>query len=331
MALKSGRVGIHPSQVDPITGMLLVNPSGASDLSDLGDVNISDPEAGQILEYNATSEKWENVFASISPVTPATLASLQDVMLSDLQDGDFISYDATEEKWVNVGEAPAPTYTDITITLYSAVEDLVSFTDAAGVSHTEQFATNQSSKSITFKINPSGSTAITFTSSIAKDPNNLTNAYTKQVSITSGTTSVYFMPNDNVLYWYGYMSNDTEVMSTTNGWSRSGYTFTNPTFNANHVVLNSTGETVYCGIGTKNKIDSLTNEHIIAQGVTDYSSTYGFCTTYTTKDLSTPTSDIGLDSTSLKYYSYATSKTNIYLAAYSPRARKSNVYALWYE
>ena len=43
MALKSGRVGIHPSQVDPITGMLLSSPGGASDLSDLNDVSIDNP------------------------------------------------------------------------------------------------------------------------------------------------------------------------------------------------------------------------------------------------------------------------------------------------
>ena len=105
MALKSGRVGIHPSQVDPITGMLLSGPSGstnyndlsnkpqingvtlsgnkttsdlhieagASDLSDLDDVRIDNPELGQLLVYDGN--KWENQFASISPVTPATLQS----------------------------------------------------------------------------------------------------------------------------------------------------------------------------------------------------------------------------------------------------------------
>ena len=60
MALKSGRVGIHPSQVDPITGMLLSSPGGASDLSDLDDVAISSVTNDQILRYNSTSEKWEN-------------------------------------------------------------------------------------------------------------------------------------------------------------------------------------------------------------------------------------------------------------------------------
>lgn len=140
MALKSGRVGIHPSQVDPITGMLLVDPSGASDLSDLQDVDIQDPAIGQILvydgdkwaneyssisptapnklatlqdvalndlvdgqilEYNATSEKWENVFASISPVTPATLASLQDVTISSVSNDQILRYDSTASKWEN--------------------------------------------------------------------------------------------------------------------------------------------------------------------------------------------------------------------------------------
>ena len=103
MALKSGRVGIHPSQVDPITGMLLVSPSGASSLADLSDAQISDPAAGQTLIYNG--EKWENEFSSISPTT---LATLQDVSITDPADGDYLIYNSTEDKWINSGSAPGP-------------------------------------------------------------------------------------------------------------------------------------------------------------------------------------------------------------------------------
>lgn len=59
MALKSGRVGIHPSQVDPITGMLTVD-LGASKLSDLDDINISSPSNNQALTYNSSTQKWRN-------------------------------------------------------------------------------------------------------------------------------------------------------------------------------------------------------------------------------------------------------------------------------
>lgn len=103
MALKSGRVGIHPSQVDPITGMLLVSPSGASSMADLSDAQITDPAAGQTLIYNG--EKWENEFSSISPTT---LATLQDVSITDPSDGDYLIYNSTEDKWINSGSTPGP-------------------------------------------------------------------------------------------------------------------------------------------------------------------------------------------------------------------------------
>ena len=199
MALKSGRVGIHPSQVDPITGMLINIPTpGNISFEDLSDAQISSPEVGQTLIYNGN--KWENEFSSISPTT---LATLQDVQITDPEDGDYLTYDAANSKWINSGEAPAPEYTDITVTMYGAVEDTISFTDAAGISHSEVFASGQSIKSVTFKINPSGSTSITFTSAVAKDPDNLSNDYTKTVSVTSATTEIKVMP-DNALYWWGY-------------------------------------------------------------------------------------------------------------------------------
>lgn len=430
MALKSGRVGIHPSLVDPITGMLLVNPSGASDLSDLGDVDISNPEVGQtliyngnkweneyssispttpnklatlqdvalndlangqILEYNATSEKWENVFASISPVTPATLASLQDVRLSSISndqilrynstdskwenedfptipaaqvnsdwnaasgvaeilnkptipddlndmtdvdittpaDGDYLVYNGTTEKWENTGSAPTPTYTDITITLYSAVEDLVSFTDAAGISHTEQFATNQSSKSITFKINPSGSTSITFTSSVAKNPDSLSDAYSKQVSISSGTTSVYFMPNDNVLYWWGYQGTNFEVISSANGWTApAGYSLGTPTLNVNNIAM-SAGNNQQTGIGSKITIS--TNAYCIAEGVTVSSGTYAFFNTRSGKDLSlNAIENQNLTASTITKMALSNTTAN-YLALYTGNGRAFRTYAMWYE
>ena len=100
MALKSGRVGIHPSQVDPITGMLLNGPTpGSISFEDLSDAQISNPEVGQTLIYNGTG--WENEFSSISPVTPATLASLQDVAISSAQNKQILQYDGTAAKWEN--------------------------------------------------------------------------------------------------------------------------------------------------------------------------------------------------------------------------------------
>lgn len=40
---------------------------GASALTDLDDVNISSPSDGQVLRYDATSDKWVNADTDISP------------------------------------------------------------------------------------------------------------------------------------------------------------------------------------------------------------------------------------------------------------------------
>lgn len=129
MALKSGRVGIHPSQVDPITGMLLTSPGGASDLSDLDDVAISSVSNDQILRYNSTTEKWENEdmpsipaaqvnsdWNAVSgvaqilnkPTIPDALDELTDVDITSAADGDYLVYDGTNNKWINSGSTPGP-------------------------------------------------------------------------------------------------------------------------------------------------------------------------------------------------------------------------------
>lgn len=108
MALKSGRVGIHPSQVDPITGMLINVPTpGNISFEDLSDAQISNPEVGQTLIYNGN--KWENEFSSISPTT---LAALQDVQITDPEDGALLVYDSASGKWVNSVTPPAPVVPD---------------------------------------------------------------------------------------------------------------------------------------------------------------------------------------------------------------------------
>jgi hypothetical protein len=144
---------------------------------------------------------------------------------------------------------------NLTVTIYSAVEDLISFTDAAGVSRTEQLATGQSSKSITFAINKFGNTSIAFTSSVAKNPDSLSDAYSKTVTITNATTEIKVMP-DNSLYWWGYYnSEELDVVSNTTGWTTSSVTFVDPTFNTQNITMNSTGSNAkVSGVATKNTV-----------------------------------------------------------------------------
>ena len=42
------------------SGIEYAGSSGASNLSDLSDVEMTNISDGQILQYNSTSEKWEN-------------------------------------------------------------------------------------------------------------------------------------------------------------------------------------------------------------------------------------------------------------------------------
>lgn len=320
MALKSGRVGIHPSQVDPITGMLLNGPTpGDMSFEDLSDAEISSPEVGQTLQYNGTG--WENVFASIAPTT---LAALQDVDITDPQDGDYLVYDDENDKWVNSGSAPTPTYTDVTCTFYGAVEDIISFTDAAGVSHLATFAANASSKQETFKIDPSGS-SITFSSGVAKNPDNLSESYSKTVTITSATTEVWVMPN-NVLYWWGYVG-DIEDLTTANGWSYTR-TLVAPTRNKNDITIYAATGSL-CGIATTSALQTSDKIIHIGQGVTASNNNYGGMAVSANKSLAF-SGETTITTNTLQKTAY-TLASNGYYHTYADGGRSNKLYALYKE
>lgn len=147
--------------------------------------------------------------------------------------------------------ATIQTLATITVTIYGAKQDVITFTDAAGVSHTVTFAAGATSKSETLKIQPTGSN-ITFTSSVSKNPSNLSQNYSKNVSLTTSTTSVYVMPNAT-LYWYGYADNIQSAISA-NGWSASSpWSLIAPIFNTRDVQSASGSSTNVSGIATKSK------------------------------------------------------------------------------
>ena len=89
----------------------------------------------------------------------------------------------------------------ITVDLYSAAADTVSFTDETGAkTATTDSSGLASGVSITYNLYAPD---ITFTSSVAKDPDNLSADYSKPITLTDATTTVFVMP-DNAVYWYGY-------------------------------------------------------------------------------------------------------------------------------
>lgn len=98
--------------------------------------------------------------------------------------------------------------------------------------------------------------AHTLYSTVAKNPTNLSNPYSKTINVTRYTTEVYLMPLLGMIYWYGYKSNNCEAIISANGWSVSGgyYGLVDPTFNTTNVTGARSGNN-YCGlIGTKNTI-----------------------------------------------------------------------------
>ena len=283
MALKSGRVGIHPSQVDPITGMLIGGGPGGASIDDntisknttwssdkintelatkanvstvsemYASINENAANILQLATNKADRSELAGVYASINAMA---LTKLVDVEITDLQDGDYLIYDGTEEKFVNSGAAPGPSYTDVTVTIYGAVEDTISFTDAAGISHSVTFTTNASSSQETFKIDPSGS-SITFTSAVAKDPENLSNSYTKTISITSGTTDIYVMPS-NTLYWYGYELNGGFISKQPSNMP-SGFSYVSETVTKHTNYM-------FCGISGASKCSTYITSNYINIG-----------------------------------------------------------------
>lgn len=121
----------------------------------------------------------------------------------------------------------------LTIPLYSAAADTVSYTDAEGA---KTVVTDSSGEATAAIVILATGQNVTFTSSVAKEPDDLTVDYSKAVALTDASLEVKVMP-DNVLYWYGYNNTTfTDIHARYNtSWSFSTIT---PTFNTNNVAIN---------------------------------------------------------------------------------------------
>lgn len=119
MALKSGRVGIHPSQVDPITGMLL-DAGGAGSVSELEDVDLTNLSNNQILKYNSSLQKWKN--ASLASV--ATSGSYTDLSNKPAGISTFRIKDNSTGEYNTIGGVTAGQTNNRTLDIDMAVYDL---------------------------------------------------------------------------------------------------------------------------------------------------------------------------------------------------------------
>ena len=75
--------------------------AGAYPLADLPDTQITNPEQGQILAYNATTQKWVNS-DDVEGVT--SLDALTDTAIDTPTGGQVLMYNQTAGKWVNSAE-----------------------------------------------------------------------------------------------------------------------------------------------------------------------------------------------------------------------------------
>ena len=166
-----------------------------------------------------------------------------------------------------------------------------------------------------------------YSNGLAKDPNNLSNDYGKQVRICPNTKEIVVRP-DNALYWWGYESSNLEDMTSANGWSRTNVTLSAPTHDNQYISIGSSSG--WQGVGSKTTM-SASKIHTVAQGVSG--SGFNYVLAYTNnKALSsaTDTNETTYLDTTLKHqvYTLASTKT-AYIYEYAGTSRYAKILALW--
>lgn len=216
-----------------------------------------------------------------------------------------------------------------TVTIYSAKKDYITWTDASG-NKSVQFEDNETSKSITVTyIAPSQS--ITFTSSIAKNPSNLSQSYSKTISFSDSVSSIYLMPN-NVLYWYGYTTSNMQDITSANGWSNPyGLVMNAPTYNTNNLYFGSASGTLI-GIGTKNAV-SFSKMHFIVKGDAQVNTNYAESYIFPDKriDAGLVIAQTNCNTTALSVISVQQTAASKISCILSNSGNKAYVYAMYYE
>ena len=252
----------------------------------------------------------------------STLAGLSDVDITSPSDGQILQYDATSQKWINESGTVIPSKT---VTVYSAASDTLTYSDLTGTKTVTTDANGEGTANIVCVDGAS----ITFTSSVAKDPSNLSQDFSKTFTITTSTTAVYVMPNDNVLYWHGYKSNEYEVMATANGWSGTYHSVTD---NTNYIRASVSGPG-FSGISYKSK-HSATSIKTLMQGVIISGTYYGGYGAFSTKNPEETGRhfyyDVNVTSIAL-YTKDVSTFGEQYFSAFTFNNRECNIYALWYE
>ena len=304
---------------------------GDTDIDLSGYVTTSDLNTA--LASYVTSSDLSTTLASYATTAAAFLTS--DTAESTLSDADtFPFYDASaaEKKKVTLAnlKAALSNGTTKTITVYSAASDTVTFTDLTGSKTVTTDSSGQGSVSITFI----SGMIITFTSGVAKSPDNLSAFYKRAIELTDDTTAVYVMPDD-VCYWWGYKSSEYEVVSTSNGWTEGSGKLDAPTETTNYVFCEATGSTggkEFCAIAFKTAQTAVKFKTIKEGMSSGGSEVYGTDYACPSKNLG-DISPIGrLTSAAISFLEYDVSSLgSMYFASGTVNGRSCKVYALWLE
>lgn len=168
----------------------------------------------------------------------------------------------------------------------------------------------------------------TFYSSVAKDPSNLSNDYSKTVQISHASEELRLLPdNVRLLYWFGYDSGDIEIATTSNGWTESDSNGTT-TYNTNNITTVTANNKQY-GIGTKNSITGFNKAHCIVN-VTPRTTEQTLFILRLGKDYTTMLASADLPNNAMAHTELSITNKTGYLQVYNYNTTQ-NIYALWLE
>jgi hypothetical protein len=154
-------------------------------LAGLTDVDIATLTNGQILQYNSTTSKWENVDR-----TDINLSQLGDVTIVAPANGQVLVYNSSTGKWENSSAGYVP-YTGAVTTVNLGAQSILagSFVKAGGTS-AQFLKADGSVDSSTYGTGTVTSVALTMPSAFSVGGSPITTAGTLAVTAT-GTTSQY--------------------------------------------------------------------------------------------------------------------------------------------
>ena len=164
-------------------------------------------------------------------------------------------------------------------------------------------------------------------STVAKDPSNLSDAYSKDINVVTTTNRVFLMPNDNVLYWWGY---NNLGGSSNNGWPvRSA-----ASFKTNYIYTLGPGYSSWTATGTVDKVHVKSKIHAIGQATASYNNNSVYVAVNTSsKSFGTYPIAYGGTTAITHWTGNVAAEDDYYIAvgAAGDPNRGGNTFALWYE